>query len=68
MILLENRSSNHNLALSAQKLTDSMRACRNSINEVRSGITKTLIETTVYKTRRWFGEVSSLSIQTYQKN
>ena len=65
---MENRSSSHNLAFSAQKFIDSRRACPNSKNEVGSGITKTLIETTVNKTRRWVGEVVSLIIQTYQTN
>ena len=68
MVLMENRSSSHNLAFSAQKFIDSRRVCTNSSNKVRSGVTKTLIETTVGKTGQWFGEVVSLIIQTYQTN
>ena len=45
-----------------------MRACTSSIIEVRSGSIQKLIETTVVRNRRWFGEVLSLIIQMYQKN
>ena len=65
---MEKRSPSHNLAFSVHKIIDSMRACTCSINEVRSGSSQKLIDTTVVKTRRWFGEVLSLIIQTYRKN
>ena len=51
---MEYRSFSHNLAFSVQKIIYSMRACTNFFNEIRSGFSKTLIETTVDKTRRWF--------------
>ena len=65
---METRSPSHNLALPVHKIIDSMRLCTTSIIEVRSGSTQKLIETTVVRTRRRFGEVLSLIIQTYQKN
>ena len=65
---MEKRSPSHNLPFSVHKIIDSMRACTSSIIEVRSGSSQKMIETTVVRTRRWFGEVLSLIIQTYQKN
>ena len=65
---MEGLSPSHNLAFSVHKIIDSMRACTSSIIKVRSGFSQKFIETTVVRTRRWFGEVLSLIIQTYQKN